>query len=155
MLTGGGSSGQQQHPAHHPSILARSPRLTGLAVGIGSLSPHAFLPAQVSLSFAAVLVALIAGVYFGFAVVSGSPRQQLVEFNIASLFAVAALLGLVAWPILLPLAYLAHALWDLLHHNRSRLGLVAIPAWYVPWCVVIDLIVGFGLLAIWSRHGLI
>ena len=150
------SAGQGHDLRHqHPSIFARRPNMTGVAVGIGSLLPHVFLPAQASLSFAALLVALIAGVYFGFAVVSGSPRHQFVEFTVASLFAVAALLGLVAWPILLPLAYLAHALWDFLHHNRSRFDLVTIPAWYVPWCVIIDLIVGGGLLVIWSSGGLI
>ena len=76
-----------------------------------------------------MLIGLIAGIYFGFAVVNGSARDQFVEFNVTGLFAVAGLLGLLLWPILLPLAYFGHALWDLAHHNRSRLSLVAIPQW--------------------------
>ncbi len=145
------------HPPHHhaPSIFARQPVLTGIAVGIVSLAPHLFLTPQASLAFAAILIGLIAGVYFGFAVVNGSPREQMIEFNVTGLFAVAGLLGLLLWPILLPLAYFGHAGWDFAHHNKSRLRLVAIPQWYVPWCVVIDVIVGAGLLAIWYRHGLI
>jgi len=137
------------------SISARRPVLTGIAVGAVSLLPHAFLPPKASLGFAAILIALIAGIYFGFAVVNGSGRDQMVEFNITGLFAVAGLLGLLYWPLLLPIAYFAHAGWDLMHHNRAGLSLVAIPHWYVPWCVIIDVIVGVGLLAIWRGHGII
>jgi hypothetical protein len=140
---------------HAPSVFARRPLLTGIAVGIATLLPHAFLSPPASLAFAAVVIALIAGIYFGFAVVNGSPRDQFVEFNVTGLFTLAGLFGLLRWPVLLPLAYFAHALWDLAHHNRSRLSLVSIPQWYVPWCVVIDVIVGAGLLLIWRHDGLI
>jgi hypothetical protein len=143
------------HNPPHPSILARRPVLTGIAIGAGSLLPHAFLPPEASLGFAAILIAVIAGIYFGFAAVNGSGRDQIVEFNVTSLFAVAGLLGLLYWPLLLPIAYFAHAGWDLAHHNRARLPLVAIPRWYVPWCVVIDVIVGMGLLVIWHSDGII
>jgi hypothetical protein len=57
--------------------------------------------------------------------------------------------------VLPPLAYFAHALWDFAHHNRSRLPLVSIPQWYVPRCVVIDVIIGAGLLVIWRSDGLL
>ena len=77
------------------------------------------------------------------------------ELNVTGLFAVTALVGLLALPILLPLAYFGHALWDLAHHNKSRLSLVAIPQWYVPWCVVIDGIIGTGLIATWTAHGIL
>jgi hypothetical protein len=141
---------------HHPepSILARRPVFTSIAIGVASLLPHVFLPPQASLGFAALLIALIAGIYFGFAVVNGSGRDQMVEFNVASLFVVAGLLGLLYWPVLLPIAYLAHAGWDFAHHNRAGLPLVTIPRWYVPWCVVIDVIVGAGLLIIWRLDGM-
>ena len=149
--------GHTSHPHYGAGIshFARRPILTGILVGLGSLLPHFFLPAEASLAFAAVLIALIAGIYFGFAVVNGSPRDQFVEFNVTGLFTVSALIGLLLWPVLLPLAYFGHALWDLAHHNRARLSLVAIPQWYVPWCVVIDVIIGAGLLAIWTSHGIL
>jgi hypothetical protein len=145
----------QLHDHQHSSVFSRRPLLTGVAVGIGSLLPHAFLSPEASLGFAAVLIALIAGIYFGFAVVNGSSRQQMIEFNVAGMFAVAGLLGLLYWPVLLAIAYFAHAAWDFAHHNRARFSLVAIPQWYVPWCVVIDVIVGVGLLVIWDRNGVI
>jgi hypothetical protein len=61
--------------------------------------------------FAAVLISLIAGIYFGFAVVNGSTREQLTEFTVAGLFMVAAMLGVAVWPGFIALAYLAHAAW--------------------------------------------
>ncbi len=145
------------HPEvhHHTSVFSEHPIVTGVAVGVVSLLPHWFLSQAASLGFAAILIALIAGIYFGFAVVNGSARDQMVEFNVTGIFAVVGLLGLLLWPLLLPIAYFAHACWDLAHHNRARLSLVAIPQWYVPWCVVIDVIVGTGLLFIWRNHGLI
>ena len=143
------------HHARGNSLFEERPIFTAIAVGVGSLLPHLFLPPQASLGFAAVLIALIAGIYFGFAVVNGSGRDQFVEFNVTGLFAVTGMLGLLWQPVLLPLAYFGHALWDLAHHNRARLSLVAIPQWYVPWCVVIDVIVGAGLFVIWSSHGIL
>ena len=106
--------------------------LTGIAVGVATLVPHAFLAPQASVGYAAIVIALIAGIYFGFAVMNGSPRDQLVEFNVPGLFALAGILGLLRWPVLLPMAYFAHALWDFAHHNRLRLPLVTIPRGMCP-----------------------
>jgi hypothetical protein len=138
-----------------PSLIARYPVATGIGVGAACLLPHAFLPREASLALAAVVIALVGGIYFGFAVLNGSGREQVTEFGVAALFAVAGMLGLLHWPLLLPAAYCAHAAWDLAHHNRARLSLVAIPRWYVPWCVVIDVIVGAGLLVLWRSGGIV
>jgi len=143
------------HDHRQRSIFARRPLLTGMAVGVATLLPHAFLAPQASVGYAAVVIALIAGIYFGFAVMNGSARDQLVEFNVAGLFTLAGILGLLLWPVVLPLAYFGHAAWDFAHHQRLRLPLVSIPAWYVPWCVIIDVIVGAGLFVIWQGQGLI
>lgn len=143
------------HSHDHQSVLARRPLLTGVLIGIGSLAPHFFLPADASLAYAAVLIALIAGIYFGFAVTRGSLRDQIVEFSVSGVFAVAGILGLLMTPLVLPLAYCGHALWDLAHHNRWRLPLVSIPRWYVPWCAVIDVIIGLGLLVLWTGKGIL
>jgi hypothetical protein len=151
---------QMEHSGHahdhrSASAFAKRPILTGAAIGFGSLAPHFFLTAEASLGFAAVLIGLIAGIYFGFAVMNGTVRDQFVEFTVAGFFAVSAIFGLLLWPILLPLAYLGHGLWDLAHHNKSRLSLVAIPRWYVPWCAVIDVIIAAGLIGIWTAHGIL
>ncbi len=141
---------------HEPaSVFSGHPVLTGAAVGVVSLAPHFFLTVEASLAFAAILISLIAGIYFGFAVVNGSQREQLIEFSVAGAFAIAGLVGFLVWPILLPLAYFAHAAWDAAHHNRAKLSLVSIPQWYVPWCVVIDVIVGAGLVVLWLNKGIL
>lgn len=129
--------------------------MTGVGLAIVCLVPHAFLSNELSVVFAAVLMGVIAGVYFGFAVVSGSNQQQLIEFNVASLFGIAALLGVAVSTWFLPAAYIGHALWDLAHHNKSKLGLVAIPQWYIPWCVIIDVIIAVGLVVIWRSSGVL
>jgi Family of unknown function (DUF6010) len=139
----------------HRSIFSEWPLATGVAVGLISLAPHFFLSPAMSLAFAAILLGVVAGVYFGFAVVRGSNFQQQLEFNVAFLFAIAALLGMGVSPWFLPLAFLAHGVWDFAHHNSAKLDLVAIPQWYIPWCVVIDVIVGLGLIAIWHWNGVL
>ena len=139
----------------HESVFAQRPIATGIAVGAVSLAPHFFLPPDLSLAFAAILLGVVAGVYFGFAVVRGSNLQQQIEFNVAFLFVIAALLGVAVSPWFLPAAYLAHALWDFAHHNGANLKLVSIPQWYIPWCVVIDCIIGFGLIGVWFWNGVL
>jgi hypothetical protein len=111
------------------SVFARRPVLTGAAVGAATLVPHAFLAPDASIGYAAIVIALIAGIYFGFAVMNVSPRDQFVEFNVTGLFALSGVLGLLLWPVLLPIACLTHSAWDFAHHNRWRLPLVAIPTW--------------------------
>jgi hypothetical protein len=137
------------------SIFSRAPVATGIAVGVATLVPHLFLPPAISLALAAIVLGIVAGVYFGFAVMRGDNFQQQVEFNVALLFAVAALLGVWVSPWFIPAAFLAHGLWDFAHHNSVNSRLVAIPQWYIPWCVVIDAIVGFGLIAIWYWNGVL
>jgi hypothetical protein len=137
------------------SVFARRPILTGVAVGAISLAPHAFLSPETSLAFVAILLGVVAGVYFGFAVVRGTDLQQQIEFNVAFLFVIVALLGVGVSPWFLPAAYLAHGLWDFAHHNGVKLMLVLIPQWYIPWCVVIDVIVGLGLIAVWHWNGVL
>jgi hypothetical protein len=143
------------HAAPSESIFARYPLATANGVSVISLAPHFFLSPELSLAFAAILLGVIAGVYFGFAVMRGSNLQQQIEFNVSFLFVIAALLGIGVSPWFLPLAYLAHGAWDLAHHNRSNLRLVSIPQWYIPWCVIIDVIVGLGLIAVWHWNGVL
>lgn len=135
--------------------LATSPAATAVALSAASIAPHLFLPRAASLGFAAVLLGVIAGVYFGFAVMKGALRDQLVELIVSCLFALAALLGLTMSPIILPAAYVTHAVWDFAHHNRSNLRLVAVPQWYVPWCASIDMIIAAGLCLIWLHTGIL
>lgn len=140
---------------HDASVFAKSPITTSVALGLLSVAPHPFLPREASLGYSAVLLGIIAGVYFGFAVARGSFRDQLVELGVASGFGLAALLGLIVDPWFLPAAYAAHGLWDAAHHSRANLRLVAIPQWYPPWCAMIDVVIAAGLVAVWRATGVL
>src|SRR5262245_13931924 len=103
------------------SIFARYPISTAIALGVFALVPHFFLSPEMPLAFAAVLLGIVAGVYFGFAVMKGSNFQHQVEFNVASLFGAAALIGIGISPWFLPAGYLAHGVWDVASHNCAAL----------------------------------
>lgn len=124
------------------------PILSGTGVIAFTLPLHLFLPFELSVQVAAILLALIAGAYIGFGASDGRVSVFAVEFVIAGLFGAAALIGLLWWPWAIPIGILLHAGWDLLHHNH-KFG-AKIPQWYIPFCVIIDVVVGFGLIAIWT-----
>lgn len=111
----------REHSAQR-SLFSEHLYATGIALGLFALVPHSFLSPEMSLAFAAILLGIVAGVYFGFAVMKGSNFQQQVEFNVTGLFGTAALLGIGVSPWFIPAAYLAHAVWDAAHHNRAKLG---------------------------------
>ncbi|MEL7544449.1 MAG: DUF6010 family protein [Pseudomonadota bacterium] len=133
------------------------PYLTGLLGGLLALAPHAVLPDAASIAYAAILMGLIAGIYIGFALQKGTESQVLVEVSAAGLFALAALVGGIALPIVIPIAYFAHGLWDAAHHARKRGDefLVQTPRWYPPFCAVVDWVVALGLFVLWWRAGLL
>jgi hypothetical protein len=137
------------------SIFSERPIATAIAIGIATLIPHLFLSTALSLALAAIVMGMVAGVYFGFAVVRGNNFQQQIEFNVTLLFLVAALLGVWVSPWFIPAAFLAHGLWDFAHHNNVNSRLVSIPQWYIPWCVVIDVILGVGLIVLWHWNGVL
>ena len=83
------------------SIFSERPIATAITVGIATLIPHLFLPPALSLALAAIVMGMVAGVYFGFAVMRGDNFQQQIEFNVSLLFIVAALLGVWVSPWLI------------------------------------------------------
>lgn len=99
---------------------------------------HLLLGRDDSLVLAAVTLALIGGAYIGFGVADGRRFVFWTELAIAVAFGAAAVLGVLWHWMALPLGLVLHALWDLAHHNQGRLA--RIPAWYIPFCVVFDLL---------------
>ena len=122
--------------------------LVGAVLSALLIPVHLFVPGPVSLQIAALLLATIAGVYIGFAAIDGRLVAMVTEFVGAGLFGLAALAGLNGYPLVIPIALMAHAGWDWLHHAVPRFG-AGVPFWYVPFCVVIDLAVGGVLLALY------
>ncbi|MSU90606.1 hypothetical protein GE300_13440 [Rhodobacteraceae bacterium 2CG4] len=99
---------------------------------------HLMVAQDVSVAIAAVTLALIGGAYVGFGAASDSRTAFWLELAVAVLYGLTAVLGLLWHPMALPAGLAAHALWDLAHHN----GLFGarVPRWYIPFCVVFDLL---------------
>jgi hypothetical protein len=128
---------------------------TGAAVGLGlavvMLAPLLFLSKLAGMQLLAVQLGFIGAVYFGFAVADGRVMPLLIEFSVAGAFLFAGAAALWAdSPVLLAVAYVAHAGWDLAHHPRA----VPTPvrSWYPPFCVVYDLVVA-GFVLLWLPLG--
>jgi hypothetical protein len=98
------------------------------------------LPLYKAQDFYGILLAMIAGVYIGFAVNDGRRYNLLLETVVALGFCVLVLLGMWMWPKLIALGYFLHAVWDLLHHP-FKLG-ARVRDWYPPACVIYDIVVG-------------
>lgn len=115
-----------------------SPVWMGLTLFILTFPAHLLLDQEASVSLAAVTLALIGGAYIGFGTVDGRPRVFWSELAVALLFGAAALLGLLWHWAALPLGLALHALWDVMHQNSRALAKT--PGWYIPFCVVYDLL---------------
>lgn len=98
------------------------------------------LPFYKAMDFYGILLALIAGVYIGFAINDGRRSQLILEGVVALGFCALVLLGMWKWPFLILLGYFAHGVWDLLHHP-FKLG-ARVKSWYPPACVLYDWLVG-------------
>lgn len=96
-----------------------------------------FYPAQ---DYYGILLAMIAGVYIGFAVNDGRRHLLVLEIAVALGFCALVFLGMWKWPILIALGYFLHAVWDFLHHPL-KLG-ARTRQWYPPACVIYDVLVG-------------
>lgn len=120
--------------------------------GIGSLlvaltlPVHFVLPHDVSVALAAIMMGMIAGVYFGFALNDGRDTIIGIEMAVMFLFVGAALAGLLINPLIIAGTYFAHGLWDLAHHRGVS---TRMPRFYIPACMIFDWIAAAGLALIW------
>lgn len=114
------------------------PGAVGAVLFLIAAPVHLLVPHQISVAIAAVTLALIGGAYIGFGATANSLKRFLAELAVEALFAATALAGLLWAPLALPVGFAAHAAWDLLHHNRV-FG-APVPRWYIPFCVVFELL---------------
>lgn len=125
-------------------IFERHPVPAAGIFGIATIPIHLLLPQQASKYLAAGTLALIGGVYVGFAVVDGQISRIILEVVIAVLFAMMALVFKPTW---LVAGDIAHGLWDAAHH--APLIDTRSPRWYIPACAVYDIVTGLALFVIW------
>jgi hypothetical protein len=122
-------------PQREQSI--RVPVLSGLVFGaIQAASPRAiwWLDQDVQ----ALLLALIAAVYIGFAVADGRPKVIVVECTIAGAFVLLAAMGVTGSAWLLVVGYTGHGLKDFW---QERIHYVANTRWWPPFCAAVDWLV--------------
>jgi hypothetical protein len=83
----------------------------------------------------ALSLALIAGIYIGFAVADGRPRVIAVETVVAAVFVVVGAAGVSGPAWLLVAGFVGHGVKDLWQH---RTQFVANTRWWPPFCLVVD-----------------
>lgn len=120
----------------------------GGVLGAGTMVIPALLSSDDAFGFLAVLLAMIAGVYLGFALQDGRVRAFRTEYvGIVAHGALATIALATGSAWVLAAGYAGHALWDSVHHPKA-LDTV-IPRWYVPLCIGYDLVVAAYILIRW------
>ncbi len=87
--------------------------------------------------------------WIGFGAVDGRRSAFWSELGVALFFGAAAVTGLLWHWVALPLGLALHAQWDIAHHNAVRLARVS--HWFIPFCVVFDLMVAAFLVLLCTR----
>ncbi|MGH2618722.1 MAG: hypothetical protein ACRDJC_26130, partial [Thermomicrobiales bacterium] len=121
------------------------PAALGIAIGLLAIKG---LELDVSLS---MLALAIAAIYLPIGAIRrqlGSPDVLLLETLGVTGFGALALGALVVdrqlAQFLLAAAFFGHAAWDFAHHRADRV----VPRWYAEFCIVVDIIIGVGILAL-------
>ena len=142
---------ESTNPNRPGADLFHSPVGFGVALFSVTAPIHLLTDTETSITIAAITLALIGGAYIGFAVADGRPKVIWSELAVATLFGGAAVLGILLHWAALPIGLALHAGWDLLHYNSHRFARV--PKWYVPFCVVYDLLAAGSLILLYGVLG--
>jgi len=137
---------------HMRALIAANPCRSGLITGAMLGLPHVLITEDLSIVISALTLTFIAGIYMGFAIVRGTETAFGVELIAAVGYTLIALLGVVFIKWMIPLGLVAHSAWDLAHHHRHA-ALTDLPKWYVPFCIVVDLVLAAILITIWISRG--
>jgi hypothetical protein len=130
-----------------PGIMGRRDRRgwlaalgAGAVLSVPGLVVASLLSEDAAFGFLAILLGMIASVYFGFALRDGRLRTFNIEYLGMVVFGALATIALAedsAW--LLAAGYFGHGLWDAIHHPRGVD--TTMPWWYVPLCMSFDAVV--------------
>jgi hypothetical protein len=127
-------------PTVKPSF--RGPILWGIAVGaVQTASPLGFWWIDAATVYALGL-ALIAGVYIGFAVADGRWRVVAIESLVAMAFVVIAAAGVTGSAWILAFGFAAHGVKDAW---QRRTHYVTGTRWWPPFCAAVDWIVALAI----------
>ena len=109
-----------------------------LACATAALLASGVIPSP--LAFHALLLAAIAWIYVGFALQDGRNSAVVLEGVVAFAFFATAMFGLIYAPYLIAAGFVAHALWDVLHHDSAGAIGTSLPPWYPRFCAVYDVV---------------
>jgi hypothetical protein len=107
---------------------------------VGTVVAVLLLDGRILIVIGAVVMSMVYGVYFGFAVKSGSSRDLAIEVVFILIGLTAAVLSVQSGGIYLAVGLLLHGVWDLLHHPKWHVvGTPGVPLWYIPFCAIYDI----------------
>ena len=130
-------------PAPRAAQSIRAPVLWGLAFGALQAASPLALRWLDQATVQALLLALIAAVYIGFAVADGRPRVIAVESSVTGAFVLLAAAAVTGSAWLLVLGYAGHGLKDFW---QQRSHYVAGTRWWPPFCAAVDWLVAVVLI---------
>lgn len=110
--------------------------LVGFGLAISSMIYLWLLPHPLYVLHLAIFLSAIAGVYLGFSVIDGRVQTIAIEGTVMAAFIALAMVGLKYSLWILAVAYIAHGVWDCLHH--PKLVTTKIAVWYPPFCAAYD-----------------
>ncbi len=126
------------------SFSHRKETLLGVALAAPTIIIALIIPKVYALDSFALLLAFIAAVYLGFALVDGRMKQLMIEITFIVFIVSLAALGLWVSPYFFVAGYFAHGAWDILHHPKGiQTKLVS---WWPPFCLVYDWIIAVFLM---------
>jgi hypothetical protein len=106
------------------------------------------LPRIQALQGFALLLAVIAAIYIGFALADGRPSILAQELPVAACFLLITVLGLWVSPLFLVLGYVGHGLWDGMHHPKGIT--TQLPLWYPLFCLLYDWLIALCIIVRFS-----
>jgi hypothetical protein len=127
-------------PTDNDWISNRAAVMFGLAGLVPTVALLAILDERIAGEVTAATVAMVYGVYAGFAIKSGQLKDLAFEGGFILVGLTTVVLGLEHGPHWLAVGLVLHGVWDLLHHPARKVaGTDGVPAWYVPFCAVYDI----------------
>ena len=129
-------------PRHsHDLITTPVSVIMGVVGAVGFVAVVVIFDPSRSTPILATFLAMIYGVYLGFALVSGSVQELLIEVSFVAVGIVLTISGLIFGPVWIAVGLLLHGLWDIAHHHKLLwLGVGTVPRWYIPFCAVADIL---------------
>lgn len=148
--TGSGST-PTSSPARRPWLVRRWPTGLGLVLAVASVAAMALLPEPARPWVGAWWVLTAAVVYLSWGTAHGELGERrwlaaqtagVLAFGAVAIAVVAVDLSSAAY--VMAAGWLAHALWDLVHHRADKV----VPRWYAEACMATDLTVAASLVTI-------